>query len=66
MCENNFGCIINIGFIYFFVVLFYKFVYVLVKYGLFGFVKVFVFEIGDSNIIINIFCFVYVKILLVE
>lgn len=66
MCKWNYGCIINVGFIYLLVVLFYKFVYVVVKYGLLGFVKIIVFEIGDCDVIINIFCFVYVKILLVE
>lgn len=66
MCSNNFGCIINIGFIYLVVVFFFKLVYVVVKYGLLGFFKIIVLEIGDCDVIINIVCFVYVKMLLVE
>lgn len=44
----------------------YKLVYIVVKYGLIGFVKIMVFEIGDVNIMINIVCLVYVKMLFVE
>lgn len=66
MCEVGWGWIVNIVLVYGFIVLFYKFVYVIVKYGVIGLIKIIGFEIVCEVIICNVICFGYVLMLLVE
>lgn len=66
MKSWGWGWIINIVFVYVLVVLFYKFVYVVVKYGIVGLIKIVVLEVVEQGIIVNVICLGYVWMLLVE
>lgn len=66
MKEKGWGWIINMVFVYVFVVFLYKLVYVVVKYGIVGLIKVVVLEGVEYGICCNVICLGYVYMLLVE
>lgn len=66
MKEWRWGWIINLVFVYGLVVFFFKLVYVVVKYGMVGLMKIVVLEIVEYGVMCNVICLGYVMMFLVE